>query len=529
MTERRLTVSQARHLLRALTDRNQAYLLRLGEEILNPTGDAKMAPAGAPLTYRALEYFRQRSQEEDPRIRVRILVNAAEIDRQAESAPEESDVALTEQSLERRAAEAATDVTSKAKEVAAAARSVQSITSGLTLRAEDRSRADVRATLKEMERALRRFRRSTQIAIDELLGNQNPLVLDLIKEYQLDAEGARHGLKVACLATELAANLGPQTYFGKIVPDEMYDRLDTAPEDRDYTPEGLDRLRADLFRKEVVEIFLGGFLHDAGLWSSAVYDGHEIRGAAIVSEVPHLEDLSGSLIDIVLLHSDLPDLGVNCSAIRTVTEDGTRFEAEYFPTREAAEESYLIRSDGSARLIGEEGLRKVLPVAVAEYFISASEDRDLRTTREVIASAVEMGDTALYARYMMTLCNSQPKVEAPPRALVAFDGRLAAGGLGRKHLMELDGDVGVSVCNVGWAGPQVIRILGKRPDGGLQKLERIPPAHPDLTERTRPDGYMFIPVGRMGNLTVTVVGILGKEVFRRNFSDYVAWVEQVAE
>ena len=57
MTERRLTVSQARHLLRSLTERNQARLLRLGEEILNPTGDAKMAPAGSALTHRALEYF----------------------------------------------------------------------------------------------------------------------------------------------------------------------------------------------------------------------------------------------------------------------------------------------------------------------------------------------------------------------------------------------------------------------------------------------------------------------------------------
>ena len=140
-----------------------------------------------------------------------------------------------------------------------------------------------------------------------------------------------------------------------------------------------------------------------------------------------------------------------------------------------------------------------------------------------------MGDTALYAKFMMTLCNSQPTVEAPPRALVEFDGRLAVGELGRKHLMDLDGDVGVSVLNVGWQGPCVIRILKKRPDGGLQKLERIAPAHPDLTERTRPEGYMYVPVGRMGNLTVTVVGILGKEAFQRNFSDYVTWVEQISD
>jgi hypothetical protein len=40
---------------------------------------------------------------------------------------------------------------------------------------------------------------------------------------------------------------------------------------------------------------------------------------------------------------------------------------------------------------------------------------------------------------------------------------------------------------------------------------------------------MYVPVGRMGNLTVTVVGILGKEAFQRNFSDYVTWVEQISD
>ena len=530
MTERRLTVSQARNLLRSLTERNQARLLRLGEEILNPTGDAKMAPTGSALTYRALEYFRERSEEEDPRIRVRILENAGEIEGQTDLQQGEEESVLAERSLERRAAEAAKDVASKAKDVAASAQSVQWVTSGLKLQPKERQRPDVRATLKEMERALRRLRRSTQMAIDECLGNQNPLVLDLIRDYKLDAEGARHGLKVACFATELAAHLAPETYFGKIVPDEMYDRLDVAQEDRDYTPEGLDRLRRDLFRQEIVQIFLGGFLHDAGLWLSPAYDGHEARGASIVSEVPHLGDISETLADIVLLHSDLAKLGVSGGVIRTSSgQDETTYEKEFFASREAAEESHLLKSGGGARLLEDEGLRKVLPVAIAEFVISASEDTSPRPVREVIAEAVEMGDTALYAKFMMTLCNSHPTVEAPPRALVEFDGRLAVGELGRKHLMDLDGDVGVSVLNVGWQGPCVIRILKKRPDGGLQRLERIAPGHPDLTERTRPEGYMYVPVGRMGNLTVTVVGILGKEAFQRNFSDYVTWVEQIAD
>ena len=43
--------------------------------------------------------------------------------------------------------------------------------------------------------------------------------------------------------------------------------------------------------------------------------------------------------------------------------------------------------------------------------------------------------------------------------------------------------------------------------------------------RSNLDGFMYVPVGRVGNLTVTVIGILGKEAFRRNFQDFAEWVE----
>ena len=92
--------------------------------------------------------------------------------------------------------------------------------------------------------------------------------------------------------------------------------------------------------------------------------------------------------------------------------------------------------------------------------------------------------------------------------------------------MELDGDVGICVHNVGWYAPHVIRILKKGADGGLQNLERIQAGHPDLTERSKMDGFMYVPVGRVGNLSITVVGILGKEAFRRNFKEFADWVEE---
>lgn len=528
MTERRMTVSQARNLLRALTERNQAAFIRLGEEIHNQSGDALMAPINSPLTYRILEYFREQSSQDDPRIRVFIFESVDEVGEYKPASWTEDEEEET--SLEHRAREAAADVGSKAEEVATTARNVASVASGFKLSPAHRERADVRATLKEMDRALRAFRRSTQIAIDEYLGNRNPLVLDLIKDHQLDAESARHGLRVACFATELAAHLTAEGYFGKISPDDMYELVDVAEKDRIYTPEAIEKLREDLFRQELVEIFLGGFLHDAGLWSSAIYQGHEERGALVVSEVSRLGDLADSLVDIILFHSDLEKLASQEGAIRTRSEVGedVSFIVDFYPSAEAAEEFLLLRADDS-KLLGENDFRKIIPVAVAEFFVTATEDRTPRQARDVIGEAVDLSETPLYARFMMTLCNSQPQVEAPPRALVAFDGRVPVGATGKKHLMELDGDVGVSVYNVGWYAPHVIRILKKGSDGGLQNLERIQPGHPELIERSNLDGFMYVPVGRVGNLTVTVIGILGKETFDRNFGEYAAWVEGEAD
>ena len=192
---------------------------------------------------------------------------------------EEAESELTARTLQQRATQAARDVASKADDVATAALSIQSVGVGLHMKPADRSRSDVKAMLKEMERALRQLRASTQIAVDEYLGNQNPLVLDLIKGYQMDLDAARHGLRVACFATELAAHLTAEGYFGKAAPDDLYERARVDAENRIYTPEALEALRERLFRTELVEIFMGGFLHDAGLWSSSVYDGHEERGA----------------------------------------------------------------------------------------------------------------------------------------------------------------------------------------------------------------------------------------------------------
>ncbi|MDA0745782.1 MAG: hypothetical protein O2954_04640 [bacterium] len=528
MIERKLTVSQARNLLRILSEKNQGHLLRLGQEIPGPSSSVAMAPRNSRITYRILDYFREHGKEEDPRIRVLLYDSAEEIAGYIpeEDAPDEQ----TERTLERRAHKASRDVGQEARRVATTAQGIYQAVSGPKLSQEDLKKPDIKATLAELEKALRRFKQSTQVAIDEYIENRNPLVLELIRDYNLDVAAAKHGLRVASFATELASNLGSENYLGKIRPETLFERLDVPEDDRNYNPETLSALRQNLFKRELVEIFMGGFLHDAGLWSSGLLPGHEERGASIVAHIPQIQEISHSLIDIVLFHSDLEYLASRGGILRAVEEvDGqTEYRREYYSTAEAAGESLMVRPDHPKnRLIELEDLRKIFPIALAEFVITSQEDSEPPPMDKLVFSAVSLGAHSLYVKFLVVLCNSQPKVIVPIRALVTFDGRISAGGLGKKHLMDLDGDIGICIHDQGWPAPHVIRIFRKRPDGSLENLAPIAPDHPALIERARPGGYMYVPVGRQGNLSVTVIGIMGEEAFEKNFRRYADRVQQL--
>ena len=124
-------------------------------------------------------------------------------------------------------------------------------------------------------------------------------------------------------------------YFGKVAPDDLYERAGVGESGRVYTPEALESLRERLFRTELVEIFMGGFLHDAGLWSNAIYEGHAERGALVVSEIPELHEIAEALLDIVYLHDDLEALSQSGGVIwsRNETDDKVTFEKDFYPTR----------------------------------------------------------------------------------------------------------------------------------------------------------------------------------------------------
>lgn len=139
----------------------------------------------------------------------------------------------------------------------------------------------------------------------------NTLVMDLILKYQLDRETVRHALSVASFATEMATQLAlrqgddadMRSYYGDATDDDIRGELGMSHEEADVliaTDPG--SLRMALFREELVEIFLGGFMHDCGLWMEPFLlpEGHEVKGAKLISETKEVQRFAPALAKIVL-------------------------------------------------------------------------------------------------------------------------------------------------------------------------------------------------------------------------------------
>ena len=509
MIERTLTISQARNLLRLLTERKQEHLLRLGEEIAGTDIGPEIAPENAQVTQRLLEILRDQAKDPNPRVKVRLFSPGEEVTIAKPADEGKTRVPSEHEILESRAQELAETLAADADAMSAVLDKLHEV---LTVPDAERDlvmRPTVKKTLSEMESTLRAFRKSTHIALEEFLGNRNPFVLDLVREYGLDADSARHGLHVAAFAAELTAHLGEAHYLGKSPTD--------------------GRLRHELFHRELVEIFLGGFLHDAGVWGEQDPVGHESSGAGIVAQIPHVNGIAESMVDIVLFHSDLTGLAASPGIVRARRgrESNPSFSAHYHESLEAAREQITDEADSaSLKLLRDVDLKRILPVAIAEHYVSQTEGPDSISPRATISAAVGAGDNELYTRFMVPLCNSGPEAVAPRRMLVSLAGHLPVGGPSRGNPMSLDGDIGVSVHNEGKQAPHVVRISRREPNGKLRGLSPVPPESREFADRSAPESYMHIPVGRTQGVSVTVVGIMDRKAYEENFLKYEQWVKQ---
>jgi len=90
--------------------------------------------------------------------------------------------------------------------------------------------------------------------------------------------------------------------------------------------------------KRTVSIFLGGFLHDCGLWNEPffLHEGHEVKGAKLVWELREVRQYAPSLVKIVLFHSDIARLAKRYGVVKLIEspDDAERstFTREFFRT-----------------------------------------------------------------------------------------------------------------------------------------------------------------------------------------------------
>jgi len=430
MNTQKLTIKQAGELLRKNTKENLGLDIRIAETHHAP-GGGEMITYNSHLTPGALQFIAQRKRSLDAQITLVVYDkdDDAKLKEFRENATLPGDIGTEQKDVEERAQKISQRIARNAQRVNRQAQKVHTALSSPQLKDQDYTRPEVKQALSVFGTALKRFRKNTEAAITDYIENGNTLIMDLITEYELDMVSLKHALKVACFATELVSMMGEDTYFGDTKGEEIYHLLDETPPEY-ILSDALKEKKRLLFKRELVEIFLGSFMHDAGLWQLGLQDGHEIRGAMIVAHTPRIETISKSLIDIVLFHSDIHELAANQGVLRIfgLSKEGSvvAFQKEYFKhTEEVHIAENLKKKNFAYKIFTEEDLRKILPVAISENFITRTQARRPISRHDAITDLASHSEGGLYQKYMVTLCNMQTEVIAPTRSMVSLEGSIS--------------------------------------------------------------------------------------------------------
>jgi hypothetical protein len=267
----------------------------------------------------------------------------------------------------------------------------------------------VQDKLRDLDERLQHFDRAVRAALDDYLAG-NTLIMDLISQYDPGVRAVIHGLNVAVFATELASQV---LLKGEESPD------------------------LEAVKRELAEVFLGGFMHDCGLWDEGeiATEGHELAGAKLIWYLPELRQFAPALVKIVLFHSDILPMGAKAALVHFVIHaddlEKLHFEREFYAATKEAEKAVAARTKkGTVQggVLDEEDMRRVMAVAMAEYCITQTEGFEARTRAEVVERLTRQAHDGLYTRYLVALCNAQVEVIAPRRAYVELDGHLMAPG-----------------------------------------------------------------------------------------------------
>ncbi len=556
-----MSTERLRLLMREIDEKKFHYRICSANDIIGPGGGVYIT-ANSELNEKHLDWFERRNPAPEGATYVDVvLYEEAPPSRKPADVPKDLELpkerGRSAREREERAHQHSRAVGEKAEAVAKQASSVYRSIGKQDFSAADLRQPNTESVLREFERQIKGFHDAVQKAMDEYLSG-NTLVMDLILKYQLDKKTVRHALNVAAFATEMATQLAfkdegegqeylenLESYFGKFDNEELLAQLGEDVERADELEhEEVEEKRRLLFKRELVEIFLGGFMHDCGLWNEPffLHEGHEVKGAKLVWELREVRQYAPSLVKIVLFHSDLARLAKRYGVVKLIEapDDPERstFTREFFRTKKEAKTALELRSGNfKANILEEEDLRKVLPVALAEQYITQTQDINAKQRWEVIHGMARHIRNGLFLRYMVVMCNAQVEVIAPRRAYVKLEGHLSVmvernNETRRAQRIELDGFEAGSIGHGGDRNsPHLITLFFMHGDGGREKAAYVSPQDPALWDRSAGiDSRMYIPVGRFkSNLSVRVTGFISEDVYEKILGEYEKEFERRAK
>ena len=544
-----ISTGRLKHVMRQIKAKKFNYRVCFARDIVGPGGGVYIT-ANTELDERYLGWLDRRNptQQGDSFVDVVFYKGDVPSPREPSIPLDELDLPAedthVEEDYRKRAETVSNEVVGRAGEVVKQAEGVYKSLNKPDFTIADLRGAEVEGSLREFEQRIKAFHGAVKRAIGEyMMGNS--LVLDLIVKYKLNKKAVRHALNVAAFATEMAVQLAFKQhnrednladYFKGLSRDDLLERLGEPDiEDEEMTPEDIEDMREVLFKMELTEIFLGGFMHDCGLWNEpfCLDEGHEVKGAKVIWELRDLQKYAPSLVKTVLFHSDIIRLADRYGVVKVVEApedpESITFKREFFRTSDDAKTAIEMRpGDFMASLLSDDDLRKVIPVALAERYITQTQDITSKAHWEVINDLARYIKGGLFMRYMATLCNSQVEVVAPRRAYVKLQGMITVTVADRKEVrraqrLEVTDFEAASIHHGGDRNsPHLISLFIRRPDGSRDKADYVGPKDLALWERSAGlSRRMYIPSGRFrNNMSIWVTGFISEEVYGKILQEY---------
>ena len=527
-------VSMSTRSLRDILKKKElGFKVCIGRDVAGP-GGAVFIKAHTELTERHLTWLEQRNPFRDKvptYVEVVFLEGSApgalpeEIGRQAQPAEKA-------RQRRKRAEQGSREVAERAEAVTHQAQEVFRLIGDLAFPESVLRNPKVQANLQELDERIRHFHSAVRSALDEYLAG-NTLIMDLIAQYGLGSRALQHGLNAAVLATEIASQV-------LVADGEKMAESDSAASavERSAEPGNAESPDAegpavdprDGLKRELAEIFLGGFMHDCGLWSGEAdpEEGHEAAGARLVHSIPNIGELAPALIRIVLFHSEIFRLANKAGVVEIVeeAEEGKiRFDAEFYSAIEDAKAA-LRPGRFRAEVVSQQDLSAILPVAMAEQYLTRREGFEAQSPGAIVGRLAGEARGGLFERFVVALSNVQGV--APRRAYVILEGMISVlvegeDGSRRRQSLDLTGCEG---CSIGHGddlySPHLILLFGVDAEGRREKLEYVDPRDGSLWGHAlRPKKRMYIAAGRhREELTVRVTGFMSGEVYGNVLGEY---------